>query len=57
MPSIEITPLYAGLIALLMAALATRKALTRIKNRVPLGDGGNDGLSVIKTFGTPEPVF
>lgn len=52
MPSIEITPLYAGLIALLMAALATRTALTRIKNRVPLGDGSNDGLALeIRRFG------
>jgi len=52
MPAIEITPFYAGLIALLMAALSTRTAMTRIKSRVPLGDGGNPGLALeIRRFG------
>lgn len=40
-----ITPLYAGLIGLLLVALSLRVALTRRKERIGIGDNGNKRLS------------
>ena len=38
---VSITPLYAGILALIVVALAINVTLHRVKLRVPLGDGGN----------------
>jgi uncharacterized membrane protein YecN with MAPEG domain len=39
--SVSITALYAGILALIVIALAINVTLHRVKLRVPLGDGGN----------------
>jgi len=39
--SVSITALYAGILALILIALAINVTLHRVKLRVPLGDGGN----------------
>lgn len=52
MPSVEVTPIYAGLIAVLMAVLSTRVGMLRGKHGVPLGDGGHSELALgIRRFG------
>ena len=38
---VSITALYAGILALIVIALAINVTLHRVKLRVPLGDGGN----------------
>jgi uncharacterized membrane protein YecN with MAPEG domain len=39
--SVSITALYAGILALIVVALAINVTVHRVKLRVPLGDGGN----------------
>jgi hypothetical protein len=39
--SLSITALYAGLLTLIVVALAINVTVHRVKLRVPLGDGGN----------------
>ena len=39
--SVSITALYAGILALIVIALAINVTAHRVKLRVPLGDGGN----------------
>ena len=39
--SVTITALYAGILALIVIALAINVTVHRVKLRVPLGDGGN----------------
>jgi len=39
--SVSITALYAGILALIVIALAVNVTVHRVKLRVPLGDGGN----------------
>jgi len=39
--SVSITALYAGILALIVIALAINVTVHRVKLRVPLGDGGN----------------
>ena len=39
--SLSITALYAGILALIVIALAINVTVHRVKLRVPLGDGGN----------------
>ena len=39
--SVSITALYAGILALIVIALAINVTMHRVKLRVPLGDGGN----------------
>ncbi|HEY1473031.1 MAG TPA: MAPEG family protein [Pseudolabrys sp.] len=39
--TVSITALYAGLLALIVVALAINVTVHRVKLRVPLGDGGN----------------
>ena len=52
MPELAVTPIYAALIALLMAVLSTRVGLLRGKHDVALGDGGVSQLSLaIRRFG------
>jgi len=52
MPEITITPIYAALIAFLMAALSTRVGFLRGKHAVALGDGGVSQLALgIRRFG------
>lgn len=49
---IEITPIYAGLTGVLMAALSIRVGLLRGKHQVGLGDGGHADLALgIRRFG------
>ena len=49
---IAITPVYAALIALLMAALSARVGVLRGKHRVALGDGDNPELALgVRRFG------
>ena len=38
---VSITALYAGILALIVVALAINVTVHRVKLRVPLGDGGN----------------
>ena len=38
---VSITALYAGILALIVVALAINVTMHRVKLRVPLGDGGN----------------
>ena len=38
---LSITALYAGILALILIALAINVTVHRVKLRVPLGDGGN----------------
>lgn len=40
----EITGFYAGILGLIFVALSARVVGSRIRNRVRLGDGGNDDL-------------
>lgn len=42
---LEITPLYAGLLALLFLALSGRVILHRIAENISLGDGGDAGMA------------
>ena len=50
--SLVVTPLYAGLIAVLMAVLSTRVGLLRGRYGVALGDGGQPELALaIRRFG------
>ena len=50
--SLVVTPVYAGLIAVLMAVLSTRVGLLRGKYGVALGDGGQTELALaIRRFG------
>ena len=50
--SLAVTPLYAGLIALLMAVLSTRVGFLRGRYGVALGDGGQRQLTLaIRHFG------
>lgn len=42
---LEITPLYAGLLALLFLALSGRVILHRISENISLGDGGDAGMA------------
>lgn len=52
MTELTVTPIYAGLIAILMAALSTRVGLLRRKHGVALGDGGQPELAMgIRRFG------
>ncbi|HYE52233.1 MAG TPA: MAPEG family protein [Azospirillaceae bacterium] len=44
MTAIAITPVYAGLLGLLLLALAAQVVRVRIRTRVPLGDGGKPEL-------------
>ena len=41
---LSITALYAGILALIVVALAINVTVHRVKLRVPLGDGGNQDL-------------
>ena len=50
--SVSITALYAGILALMVVALAINVTLHRVKLRVPLGDGGNpEMLRMIRLHG------
>ena len=49
---LEVTPIYAGIIAILMAVLSTRVGLLRGKHGVALGDGDVGELALaIRRFG------
>jgi len=49
---IAITALYAGILALMVVALAVNVTMHRVKLRVPLGDGGNaEMLRMIRLHG------
>ncbi len=47
MLSISITSIYMALTALIMIVLATRVALSRVRNRVPIGDANIEDMSVV----------
>ena len=50
--TLSITALYAGILALLVVALAVNVTVHRVKLRVPLGDGGNpEMLRMIRLHG------
>ena len=50
--TLSITALYAGILALIVVALAVNVTVHRVKLRVPLGDGGNpDMLRMIRLHG------
>ena len=52
MPMLTVTPLYAALIAILMAILSTRVGFMRGTHEVALGDGGKPPLALaIRHFG------
>ena len=52
MTPILITPIYAAMLAILMAVLSTRVGILRGKYNVALGDGGEPGLALpIRHFG------
>ncbi len=52
MPSIEVTSLYAAIIACLMAVLSTNVGILRGKHAVALGDGANNEVALaIRRFG------
>ena len=52
MPMLTVTPIYAALIAILMAVLSTRVGFMRGSHEVALGDGGKPSLALaIRQFG------
>ena len=44
MPVFSITPIYAGLLALLLVALSWRVIQARLRAKVSVGDGGDKGV-------------
>ena len=44
MPALDATPLYAGLLALLLVALSLNVIHARIRGNVSVGDGGNKAV-------------
>lgn len=42
--AIQITPIYAGILALLLVYLSARVIQARVKGRVSVGDGGDKGV-------------
>ena len=49
---LTVTPIYAALLAILMAVLSTAASVQRGQHNVPLGEGGNTSLSLaVRRFG------
>ncbi len=52
MINLTITPIYASLIALILAALSIHAGASRVKHNIALGDGANNAMALsIRRFG------
>lgn len=44
---ISITPVYAGILALLFVALSLQVAMFRVRNKISVGDGNDPGFNIL----------